>query len=115
MCEFCEQFNASKEISEESGTKINYYAVLQERTVAKGKEKGMLNNRPVKLVYCPSCGRKLTEEENAVEMKPVIHAHAIIDWLGDCKCSNCESTIDITEPYCQHCGASLDEPEEREG
>lgn len=113
MCEFCEQFNASKEISEENGMKINYYAVLQERTVVNGKEKGILNNRPVKLVYCPSCGRSLTEENN-IEMKPVIHAHAIIDWLGNCKCSNCESSIDITELYCQHCGATLDEPEERE-
>lgn len=113
MCEFCEQFNASKEISEESGMRINYYAVLQERTVVKRERKRNLNNRPVKLVYCPSCGRSLTEENN-IEMKPVIHAHAIIDWLGDCKCSNCESSIDITEPYCQHCGATLDEPEERE-
>lgn len=115
MCDFCEQFNASKEISEENGMKINYYAVLQERTVVKGKEKGILNNRPVRLVYCPSCGRNLTEE-NKIEMKKVIHAHAIIDWLGNCKCSNC-GNIDLnsTEPYCQHCGATLDEPEEREG
>lgn len=69
----------------------------------------------VGIYFCPICGRNLTEEENAVEMKPVIHAHAIIDWLGNCKCSNC-GNIDLnsTEPYCQHCGATLDEPEERE-
>lgn len=63
--------------------------------------------------YCPMCGRKLTEE-NKVEMKPVIRAHAIIDWLGNTKCSNCGNIdINVTEPYCQHCGARLDEPEER--
>lgn len=63
--------------------------------------------------FCPMCGRKLTEEENEIEMKPVIHAHAIIDWLGTPECSNCGSYIDSTEPYCQHCGAALDEQEER--
>ena len=64
---------------------------------------------------CPVCGRDLTEEESKVEMKPVIHAHAIIDWLGNCKCSNCGNIdLNYTEPYCQHCGATLDEPEERE-
>lgn len=63
--------------------------------------------------FCPMCGRKLKEEENEVEMKPVIHAHAIIDWLGNPKCSNCgDSGINVTEQYCQHCGARLDEPEE---
>lgn len=61
MCKFCEQYNTSKEIYEEKGMKANYYAVLQERTIVNGKEKGILNNRPVKLVYCPSCGRNLTE------------------------------------------------------
>ncbi len=61
MCEFCEQFNASKEISKESEMRIRCYDVLQERAVVNGKEKGILNNRPVKLVYCPSCGKNLTE------------------------------------------------------
>lgn len=59
MCNFCEMYETAKELEEESGTKHNYYAVLQERSVVNGKEKGILNNRPVKLVYCPSCGRKL--------------------------------------------------------
>lgn len=67
----------------------------------------------IEISNCPMCGRKLTEENN-IEMKPVIHAHAIIDWLGNCKCSNC-GNIDLnsTYPYCQNCGATLDEPEER--
>ena len=53
--------------------------------------------------------------EKLMDRKTITHAHAIIDWIGNPKCSNCGSTnIDITEPYCQHCGTSLDEPEERE-
>ena len=53
--------------------------------------------------------------EKLRDRKPIIHAHAIIDWLGNPKCSNCGSAnIDVTEPYCQHCGANLDEQEERE-
>lgn len=48
------------------------------------------------------------------DAKPAIHAHAIVDWLGNYKCSNCGNIdLNITEPYCQHCGARLDEPEER--
>lgn len=47
------------------------------------------------------------------DAKPAIHAHAIVDWLGNYKCSNCGNIdLNITEPYCQHCGARLDEPEE---
>lgn len=62
MCKFCEQYKASKEIAHEQGMKINYYAILQERTVKGGKEKGVLNNRPVKLFFCPSCGKKLQDK-----------------------------------------------------
>lgn len=64
--------------------------------------------------FCPMCGRKLTETKDNAETKRIIHAHAIVDWLGNLKCSNCGSiNIDVTEPYCQHCGADLDEPIER--
>lgn len=54
------------------------------------------------------------EYEKIMERKPIVHAHAVINWLGDSKCSNCCAGIDTTEPYCQHCGASIDETEERE-
>lgn len=40
----------------------------------------------IEISNCPICGRNLMEEENQIETKPVIHAHAIIDWLGNCKC-----------------------------
>lgn len=51
--------------------------------------------------------------ETKQNRKEIIHAHAIIDWLGNPKCSNCgDSGINVTEPYCQHCGERLDEAEE---
>lgn len=59
MCEFCETYETAKELEKESGIKNNYYAVLRERSVVNGREKGELNHRPIKLVYCPSCGKKL--------------------------------------------------------
>ena len=56
--------------------------------------------------------------ENAkviIESRPEpTHAHLVVNWLGDCRCSYCETFVDCTEPFCQHCGARLDEPEEKE-
>lgn len=50
-----------------------------------------------------------------IESRPEpIHAHIVVNWLGDCRCSYCETLVDCTEPFCQHCGAKLDEPEEKE-
>lgn len=41
------------------------------------------------------------------------HAHVIVDWLGDCNCSNCGEDVDCTKPFCASCGARLDEPTEK--
>ena len=50
-----------------------------------------------------------------IESRPErIHAHLVIDWLGDTRCSNCGEDVNCTEPFCQHCGARLDEPEVKE-
>lgn len=50
-----------------------------------------------------------------IESRPEpIHAHLVIDWLGDTHCSNCGEDVNCTEPFCQHCGASLDKPEVKE-
>lgn len=50
-----------------------------------------------------------------IENRPErIHAHLVIDWLGDTRCSNCGEDVNCTEPFCQHCGARLDEPEVKE-
>lgn len=39
-----------------------------------------------------------------------VHASKVTDWLGDTRCSNCKTHVDYTEPFCQHCGAALDDP-----
>ena len=50
-----------------------------------------------------------------IESRPEqIHAHLVIDWLGDTHCSNCGEDVNCTEPFCQHRGARLDEPEVKE-
>lgn len=50
-----------------------------------------------------------------IESRPEqIHAHPVIDWLGDTHCSNCGEDVNCTELFCQHCGARLDEPEVKE-
>lgn len=50
-----------------------------------------------------------------IESRPEqIHAHLVIDWLGDTHCSNCGEDVNCTEPFCQHCGARLDEPKVKE-
>ncbi len=50
-----------------------------------------------------------------IESRPEqIHAHLVIDWLGDAHCSNCGVEVNCTEPFCQHCGARLDEQEVKE-
>ena len=50
-----------------------------------------------------------------IESRPEqIHARLVIDWLGDARCSNCGVEVNCTEPFCQHCGARLDEQEVKE-
>lgn len=46
--------------------------------------------------------------------KERIHAHVVVNWLGDCHCSNCGESIDGISNYCNWCGAILDEPEQLE-
>lgn len=61
MCEFCEIYQQAKESEKIAGLKNNYYAILRERSIVNGREKGELDHSPVKIHYCPECGRKLTE------------------------------------------------------
>lgn len=49
-----------------------------------------------------------------IDAEIVVHGHCVINWLGDCHCSNCNGYIDYTSKYCNWCGAKLDESEERE-
>lgn len=112
MCEFCEN---RKEIELESETTVSHWSIIrgQEYSRLYCRMGNVSNSYGIKIYHCPICGRKLTDESEKTETRPLIHAHAIIDWLVNPKCSNCGSHIDVTEPYCQHCGASLDEPEEK--
>ena len=50
----------------------------------------------------------------ASDVAEVIHAHIVINWLGDCHCSNCGEYCDSSKEICASCGARLDEPEWRE-
>ena len=60
-------------------------------------------------------GRMNCPDMIIIECRPEqIHAHLVIDWLGDAHCSNCGEEVNCTEPFCQHCGARLDEPEVKE-
>lgn len=68
---------------------------------------------------CESCIEMTMQQaakaiETLMDCKEKSHAHAIIDWIGNCKCSNCATSIDITGKYCHFCGARLDEPEQYE-
>lgn len=120
MCEYCENRKEILKFSQIQKGKNDVAVKITKSTVPDGRTLYFLSTTlngdgvSTEIKICPMCGRSLTEENN-IEMKPVIHAHAIIDWLGNCKCSNC-GNIDLnhTEPYCQHCGATLDETEERE-
>lgn len=59
--------------------------------------------------------RRASKGGSIIECRPEqIHAHLVIDWLGDAHCSNCGEEVNCTEPFCQHCGARLDEPEVKE-
>lgn len=46
--------------------------------------------------------------------EPVRHGHLVVNWLGDCHCSNCGEYCDSAKPFCASCGARFDEPEMRE-
>lgn len=58
---------------------------------------------------------EILNKTKKVDASPIIHAHVISNWLGDCRCSNCgDSEINCTKNYCHNCGARFDEPEEHE-
>lgn len=117
MCKFCEDAKIIREdYTEYSYLHMKRVAILENarRTTIKFEEmnplKSLENMENIRISFCPICGRNLTETKDNAEMKPIIHAHAIINWLGDAHCSNCGyEIINTNEPYCQHCGADIDE------
>lgn len=62
-CEFCEEFRYAKRMSRKMkkacGVNTYFKAILHEYGMKNRVKQGVLNHRPLKLVYCPSCGRKL--------------------------------------------------------
>ncbi len=65
MCEFCDMYLYSKEnarkLKKETGINTYFKAKLFEYHVKNRVRKGSLTNRGVKLVFCPTRGRKLSE------------------------------------------------------
>lgn len=65
MCEFCELYMTSKEIAKEKklnhGINSTFKAVLREIKTKDRIRKGTIDGKPMKLVYCPTCGKKLSE------------------------------------------------------
>lgn len=84
---------------------------LRERKV---KETGAFTkgtNKGLNISISALCNREISP---AADVAPVVHAHIVVNWLGDCHCSNCGETADCTKSFCASCGANLDEPEQRE-
>lgn len=65
MCEFCEQYEYLKEEAKERKKKngINTYFKVRlfEYMVQNRIRRSGINWRPMKLNYCPVCGRKLSK------------------------------------------------------
>lgn len=65
MCEFCETYlfakQSAKERKKEFGINITLKVILTEISTKNRVRKGALDSMPMKLVYCPSCGKKLSE------------------------------------------------------
>lgn len=71
---------------------------------------------------CCGCVHGIDTDVNSIGERVVycelraewMNVDLVIDWLGDTRCSNCGEDVNCTEPFCQHCGARLDEPEVKE-
>lgn len=75
----------------------------------------VLSGFTIKADKIEAWNRRASKGSSIIEYRPEqIHAHLVIDWLGDAHCSNCGEEVNCAEPFCQHCGARLDEPEVKE-
>lgn len=65
MCEFCNTYlfakEKAKERKRETGINTYFKVKLFEYSVKNRVRKGALTYRGMKLVFCPMCGRKLSE------------------------------------------------------
>ena len=66
MCEFCEIYQIAETSAEntkrETGVKTKFRIRLFAESFKDGISRSHVTYRPTKLVYCPECGRKLSEE-----------------------------------------------------
>lgn len=67
MCEFCEMYMVAKEYAEETacrhGIDTDFKVIFAEIKTKGRRRKGMTCSMPMELVYCPQCGKKLSELE----------------------------------------------------
>lgn len=67
MCEFCEMYLFAKEnarkLKKEHGINTYFKIRLYEYSVKNRVCSGSLTYGGMKLVFCPTCGRKLSERE----------------------------------------------------
>ncbi len=63
MCEFCETYKQAKkaaaESKKETGVNTYFRVKLFEYSVRNRVRKGSMTYASMKLVYCPTCGKKL--------------------------------------------------------
>jgi hypothetical protein len=57
-CVFCTDYKFHKE-NRNLLIHYDYFAAMVIKSIIDGREKGRLTLKPRKLVYCPSCGKKL--------------------------------------------------------
>lgn len=65
-CEFCEQYENSKKINDDINEQNIIEAELKVALVAEhyrdGYRVGSYTDRPVELIFCPMCGKRLVED-----------------------------------------------------
>lgn len=84
-----------------------YIDVEQTEKIAKGLFSGTVGITFSQAVHA------LLEAVEPADVEPVVHAHYIIDFLGDSSCSQCgEKFLDSTYKRCPNCGAHMDDPED---
>jgi len=69
-CEFCEDYQLSKELQNRL-IHHDYFAAMVVISMVDGHERARMTHRPRELVYCPTCGQRLLREETQNnELKP---------------------------------------------
>lgn len=66
MCEFCEMYDSAKELAEERkrlrGIDTMFEVLIRQTKKLNGMKRGTVDGRPVKLKFCPLCGKQLNTD-----------------------------------------------------